>query len=529
MFGATASKPKIRTRTVLVPVQKQPLAGPSTVAPNGSPRITPSNALRKASGTPPAHARSLTSARSNSKLRAGSESQSTDPPQQRRKPRLQQRKRKVTPSTPQWGTSDDEPSDDGDDDKLGSGLRKRQKTSSSIEPARVNRCLEPDLKRRIRHFDISDRQEGSPVAEGPTEETEGKVEKLRHGMDLSTGDWAKDFKPAFPDNENLVVELQYPSPSLPEKFATVVPRDTSNYNPLDDIYFSIEEILAHYLPAHIAVPLQSETTGTVRLLKRAVFKQSPQDFQSALSSFNTLIRQHLQDGSIQETLNAMHAIPLSLIQRILAQVYLRTVSPYAHLLRRVESKQTTYGELLPPFIHTIFAKTHLSSTSIFVDLGSGVGNVVLQSALQTGAESWGIEILERPARFALDQAAELRARAKRWNLALGEMHLLHGSFLESPEIDKVLQRADVVLVNNKVFDNETNTILLNKFLDLKLGACVVSLESFCGGAGGGGVGQGGRNENAIASLFEEERFESGTSRVNWTDESVEWFLARKVR
>jgi H3 lysine-79-specific histone-lysine N-methyltransferase len=109
-----------------------------------------------------------------------------------------------------------------------------------------------------------------------------------------------------------------------------------------------------------------------------------------------------------------------------------------------------------------------------------------------------------------------------WNLDLGPIHLLSGDFLASPEIDAVLRRADVVLVNNKVFPQQLNGLLLDKFLDLKEGAKVVSLESFTPGGR-----QGARNEQNVASLFREERGESGTQSVSWAGESVEYYIATK--
>jgi H3 lysine-79-specific histone-lysine N-methyltransferase len=344
---------------------------------------------------------------------------------------------------------------------------------------------------------------------------------------MSRGEWAKDFKPAFTgsDDANMIVELQYPSRARPERFETVTPHDPTNYNPLDDIYFTIEEIVQHYLPPELGASLSAEADGIVRLLKRAVTKNSPEDFKTTIAKFNQTMKDNLDNGTIASVLDNIHAIPLSLVKRILAQVYQRTVSPHAHLLRRVKDKKTTYGELLPGFVHTIFQQTGLNSSSIFIDLGSGVGNVVLQSALQTGAESCGIEIMDTPASFANAQADELRARSRLWNISLGSMTLLHGDFLESPEIDGWLRRADVLLVNNKVFPQKLNGALLDKFLDLKMGCKVVSLESFGGGAGKQGV----RNENSIANIFDEERFDSGTNSVSWAGESVEYFIATKAR
>lgn len=518
MFGGPSKPPKIRTRTVVVTKTSTPdNNGTVPLGTSASRPGLPSRGSRISSASaPPTNRYNLTP---TTKARTSAATQQPA----RRSASGPGRKRKIaTPSTPQWASSDESSSEDDD-----AGLRKRQKNSSSIEPMAHNRSLDPDLKRRIRIPGPAEREDGVRL-DSPAVGDEGEIKaKLVHGIDMTRGKWEKDFKPAFPGcAKNPIVHLKYPSNTPPESFELVVPHDDTNFNPINDICFSIEEILQHYLPPEIAAEHLSETDGTVRLLKRAVTKNNPDDFKAVLSDFNALIKTNLRDGTINKVLDATHSIPLSLTRRILAQVYQRTVSPNAHLLRRVKDKETTYGELLPPFVHTIFHQTGLDSESVFVDLGSGVGNVVLQSALQTGAESWGIEIMEKPASFALEQAAELRARAMRWNISLGAMTLLHGSFLDSPAIDAVLQRADVVLVNNKVFDLETNAMLLNKFLDLKEGCRVVSLESF---GGGGASRQGVRNEQSIANLFHEERYESGTNSVSWAGESVEYFIAKKVR
>ncbi|KAF2269199.1 DOT1-domain-containing protein [Lojkania enalia] len=519
MFNPNA-KPKIRTVTVPV---KKPVAdnrAPSLPRKASTPEIHGAigagHGVRKPAAAPPKNRYQLT---------PSTKSRTSSTPRIDRKQLSvshTQRKRKSSPATPQFASSDE--SSDGDDGGF-LGIRKRQKTSSSIEPVAVNRCLEPDYRRRIRRQAPEPALENGASQNGSSKEGEEEEWELQHGLRMTRGEWAKDFKPAFSGLEkNPVVRLQYPSKNRLEKFELVVPYDSSNFNPIDDIYFSIEEIITHYLPPDLSADLSSETDGTVRLLKRAVHKNSPSDFEATLNTFNTLIRSKVHDGTIPKVLDEMHALPLSLTKRILAQVYQRTVSPYAHELRKVSGKETTYGELLPPFIHTIFSQTGLNSSHVFIDLGSGVGNVVLQSALQTGAESWGIEILDTPAKYAAHQARELRARAKLWDISLGSIHLLQGDLRDTTPIDAVLARADVILVNNKVFPPKLNEILLNKFLDLKTGCKVVSLASF-----GGGGKHGVRSEQSIARLFDEWRGESGTGSVSWAGESVEYYIATKAR
>jgi len=518
-------KPKIKQKTVLV--QRPPaLTADSTPAPR-----------------PPSHVRPGSAARSSSAPRAPPPRyQVSQSRAQRRTPapaaRAESRKRKGT-DTPQWASSD-ESSGSEDGARVGPGVKRAKGAarggSSSTEPMQFHRTLEPDLRRRIRirehevmggtmdgTADGAENGEPTRTENGASTDTYGH---LVHGLDMSRGKGAKDYKPAFPDSSTpTILELQYPSPSRPERFEAVDPLDISEgYSPLNDIYFSIEEMIQHYLPPDLATSLSSDTEGIVRLLKRAVSKNCPADFQTELAKFNTLLRDNLSNGTIPRIIDDMHAIPLSLVKRITAQSYNRIVSPHAHRLRKVKGKETTYGELLTPFVHKFFAQTSLNSSHVFVDLGSGVGNVVLQAALQTGAEAWGIEKMDLAASLGAQQAAELQARSRLWNIRLGALRLLHGDFLDSPVIDAVLRRADVVLVNNKVFGESLNNSLLQKFLDLKLGCKVVSLESF-----GGGAKHGVRNEQSIAGLFAEERFESGTNSVSWAGESVEYFIATKVR
>ncbi|KAF2126377.1 DOT1-domain-containing protein [Dothidotthia symphoricarpi CBS 119687] len=487
--------PKIRTKTVIVKREVRPVTSRS----NSATSAPPGNRYRL-TAAPPTQPQVREPARQTLSVS-----------------RVQQRKRKASPSTPQWASSD-ESSDDADDtDLLGVKRQKTRLNSSSMEPMTLNRTLEPDPNRRIR---IQDSDTDGDKSE------KSKKGRLIQGLDMSRDEGAKDFKPAFSGHDKPpVVELQYPSPSRPEPFEAVDPLDSrEGYAPLEDIYFSIEEIIQHYLPSDLSSFLSSDAEGTVRLLKRAVAKNSIPDFLAELSAFNKLIRENTADGTIPRILDTMHALPLSLVKRITAQTYNRIVSPHAHRLRKVKGKETTYGELLPPFVHKIFHQTALNSSHVFVDLGSGVGNVVLQSALQTGAASHGIEKMPLAASLGARQASELRARARLWNIALGPLALAHGDFLDTPAIDAVLRIADVVLVNNKVFGEALNNALLQKFLDLKEGCRVVSLESF-----GGGAKQGVRNEQSIAGLFDEERFESGTDSVSWTGDSVEYYIATKVR
>ena len=67
---------------------------------------------------------------------------------------------------------------------------------------------------------------------------------------------------------------------------------------------------------------------------------------------------------------------------------------------------------MPILLTRMFKQAGLKQSSVFVDLGSGVGNAVLQAALQFGCESWGAEISKHAADLGDAQAHEMKARAR---------------------------------------------------------------------------------------------------------------------
>ena len=232
----------------------------------------------------------------------------------------------------------------------------------------------------------------------------------------------------------------------------------------------------------------------------------------------------LEDGTIGRHLDSQHSVALSLVERIINQTYSRTVSPSVALLKQYENgTDNVYGELLPRFAHDIFHATGLRAAHVFVDLGSGVGNVALQAALEVGCESWGIEQMANPAGLAAAQLAEFEARVRRWGIAAGRVRLLHGDFLASAAIDDALRRADVVLVNNQAFTPSLNDALLWKFLDLKEGTRIVSLKSFVPDK----WEIKARTMSDVRNVLKVKRMFFGSGSVSWTDEGGDWFVHTK--
>ncbi|EGD90090.1 histone-lysine N-methyltransferase, H3 lysine-79 specific [Trichophyton rubrum D6] len=396
-------------------------------------------------------------------------------------------------------------SDDSEtDESLDIRLSKRTKVSASAEP---------DLKRQLR----------SEIAFSETAEHSFP---MVHALDIASIEKkTPGFSSAFKEPSGCTtIALQYPTYSQRERYQLVIPRENDGFKPLEDIVQVVETVSHNYIPEDEICAFTDDSTGYIRLLRRAIKQESPKDFWNAVKAYNETIGRLRDEGVIAKHLDAMHSLSLPWVERILTQVYSRTVSLRVESLKKYESgTDNVYGELLPRFISDIFQKTHLKSDQVFVDLGSGVGNVVLQASLEVGCESWGCEMMQNACDLARLQQAEFKARCRLWGLSSGKVHLVQGDFLDNERIAKALRRADVVLINNQAFTPETNNRIINLLLDLKEGCQIVSLKSFVPT----GHKMQARNLNSPINLLSVERHNYWSDSVSWTNAGGTYFIAKK--
>ncbi|CAK7265574.1 Nucleosomal histone H3-Lys79 methylase [Sporothrix epigloea] len=280
--------------------------------------------------------------------------------------------------------------------------------------------------------------------------------------------------------DEVLVQLQYPGSRHRESYELV--RGKEKIDPVKDIKTTIKHITEVFLTDKQAVPFVDSTTGIIRQLERASSEKykDVRLFKSALKDFNRFLLDMHVDGTLAANLSKMHELPRHFVAFILGQVYDRTVAPKVDLLRKYENgSDNVYGELLHPFVTDILVdRLKMTSDQVFVDLGSGVGNVVLQAALEIGCESWGCEMMENACNLAEVQKKEFTERCRLWGILPGKVHLHRGDFRVNTAILDVLKRADVVLVNNQAFTSQLNDDLVRMFLDFKSGCKIVSLKSF---------------------------------------------------
>ena len=287
----------------------------------------------------------------------------------------------------------------------------------------------------------------------------------------------------------------------------------------------METIIRNYIPETEADTMTNDSTGLIRRIKRAVERRAGLEYNDYIKEWNDILIKLREDGTIAKAIDDWRSVDLRLLERILTQTYSRTVSPRVHMLRHYQNgTDNVYGELLPKFVSRILKKdVKIKSDQIFVDLGSGVGNCVLQAALEVGCQSWGCEMMENACELAELQEKEFSARCRLWGLSHGDIHLERGDFLANPTIHMVLQKADVVLVNNQAFTSTLNEDLTNLFLDLKEGAKVVSLKSFV--PHGNKIQE--KNIEAAYNRLDVMEYEYYSGHVSWTDAPGTYYVSTK--
>ncbi|EIE90121.1 hypothetical protein RO3G_14832 [Rhizopus delemar RA 99-880] len=150
---------------------------------------------------------------------------------------------------------------------------------------------------------------------------------------------------------------------------------------------------------------------------------------------------------LMRSINLMWEIYFTPDQRkLLGDDFIRTVARRSHMLNVYQSfSDNVYGEIFPSLIDEFIKKTQINSNSVFMDLGCGIGNVVLQVAAQTGCKAYGIEIMETPCKLAKRQLKEYAAR-----MSAATNNALVLLFQELKEGTKIISLHPFVSINHPI-------------------------------------------------------------------------------
>jgi H3 lysine-79-specific histone-lysine N-methyltransferase len=295
------------------------------------------------------------------------------------------------------------------------------------------------------------------------------------------------------DGKYPSILLEYPNTGAQERFPLLIPKDPQHYNPIMELTETLEHIIRHYVPVQhrpyfgtLSTTSLTSTLDTrpddghpdlLQALRTAEHTRDGPRFIRTLGQINAALRslksgknpdhEHIEDPdssldhiAFNNELNLLYmvtrkwcGVPVPVWKAILAETYQRSIGPsVAQLKEYTPHSSETYGELEATFVSDIVHHCGVTPSSRFVDLGCGVGNVVLQLSLQAGCEAYGIELRSKLVTLAEKQRTELKKRCQMWGVTVNENVVLEqGDFRESQRVKDRLREADVVLVNNFKF------------------------------------------------------------------------------
>ncbi|KPP74698.1 histone-lysine N-methyltransferase, H3 lysine-79 specific-like, partial [Scleropages formosus] len=209
-----------------------------------------------------------------------------------------------------------------------------------------------------------------------------------------------------------------------------------------------------------------------------------------------------------------------LLRHILQQVYNHSVTDPEKLNNYEPFSPEVYGETSFDLVAQIIDEMEMMEDDTFVDLGSGVGQVVLQVAAATNCKHYyGVEKADIPASYAESMDKEFKKWMKWYGKKHGEYTLEKGDFL-SEEWKERIANTSVIFVNNFAFGPEVDHQLKERFANMKEGGKIVSSKPFAPL----NFRINSRNLSDIGTIMRVVELSPLRGSVSWTGKPVSYYL-----
>lgn len=209
-----------------------------------------------------------------------------------------------------------------------------------------------------------------------------------------------------------------------------------------------------------------------------------------------------------------------LLKHIVHQVYCQSVPEPEKLNQYEPFSPEVYGETSFEFICQMIDEINIEREDVFIDLGSGVGQVVVHLAAATSCKlSIGIEKAEVPCAFAERLSENFQIWMNWFGKDFGKYELIRGNFLDS-EYKEVINTASIVFVNNFAFGPQVDHKLKERFAELRDGARIISSKAFCPL----NFRITDRNLSDIGTIMHVTEMQPLHESVSWTGKPVSYYL-----
>uniref|UniRef100_A0A665WGP7 Histone-lysine N-methyltransferase, H3 lysine-79 specific n=1 Tax=Echeneis naucrates TaxID=173247 RepID=A0A665WGP7_ECHNA len=203
-----------------------------------------------------------------------------------------------------------------------------------------------------------------------------------------------------------------------------------------------------------------------------------------------------------------------LLRHILQQVYNHSVTDPEKLNNYEPFSPEVYGETSFDLVAQIIDEMEMMEDDTFVDLGSGVGQVVLQVAAATNCKHYyGVEKADIPATYAETMDKEF----KKWMKWYGKKHGEWGRCLANQQ---VICSNTIIFVNNFAFGPEVDHQLKERFANMKEGGKIVSSKPFAPL----NFRINSRNLSDIGTIMRVVELSPLRGSVSWTGKPVSYYL-----
>ncbi|XP_063981184.1 histone-lysine N-methyltransferase, H3 lysine-79 specific isoform X3 [Diachasmimorpha longicaudata] len=209
-----------------------------------------------------------------------------------------------------------------------------------------------------------------------------------------------------------------------------------------------------------------------------------------------------------------------LLRHILQQTYNQAVVEPDKLNQYEPFSPEVYGETSYELVCQMIDQIEITEDDVFVDLGSGVGQVVLQMAAATACKiCLGVERADVPSRYAQGMETNFRKWLNWYGKRCGDYRLVKGDFLADEHRESITS-ATIVFVNNFAFGPTVDHQLKERFADLRDGARIVSSKSFCPL----NFRITDRNLSDIGTIMHVSEMTPLKGSVSWTGKPVSYYL-----
>uniref|UniRef100_A0A673WRN1 Histone-lysine N-methyltransferase, H3 lysine-79 specific n=1 Tax=Salmo trutta TaxID=8032 RepID=A0A673WRN1_SALTR len=209
-----------------------------------------------------------------------------------------------------------------------------------------------------------------------------------------------------------------------------------------------------------------------------------------------------------------------LLRHILQQVYNHSVTDPEKLNNYEPFSPEVYGETSFDLVAQIINEMEMMEDDTFVDLGSGVGQVVLQVAAATNCKHYfGVEKADIPATYAESMDKEFKRWMKWYGKKHGDYSLERGDFLSEVWKERIANTS-VIFVNNFAFGPEVDHQLKERFANMKEGGKIVSSKPFAPL----NFRINSRNLSDIGTIMRVVELSPLRGSVSWTGKPVSYYL-----